>query len=231
MAEKESQFTVTDRRKFTLEGDLREGASWTPDEAKTEEPKAERKDEPKVEEAVEAKPPTSAKFEAVSAPAAAAAPASAPGPRLVTPAGAVPDAGDEEDGSEDGGPPPTAEEAAEQHAAYQQSSRVLDQMLREANPGMPAAEQANFEQLVQSIYLSAIVQMGGAAKPGEQPRVDIVGARQNVDILGILADKTKGNLSERESHLLQNALFDLRMMFLELTNAIANRATKPPAGR
>jgi len=79
--------------------------------------------------------------------------------------------------------------------------------------------------------LSAIVQMGGAAKPGEQPRVDVVGARQNVDILGILADKTKGNLTERESRLLQNALFDLRMMFLELTNAIAAQAVKPPTGK
>jgi Domain of unknown function (DUF1844) len=210
MAEKEPQFTVTDRRKFTSDGGLREGASWTP-----EEPAAET--------------PAAAPVAAVPEPVTPVTEPT-PGPRLVTPAEAA--AGEEEfDGPEEGGPPPTAEESAEQNAAYQASSRVLDKMLEEANPGMPATEQANFEQLVQSIYLSAIVQMGGAAKPGEQPRVDIVGARQNVDILGILSDKTKGNLTERESRLLQNALFDLRMMFLELTNAIAAQAVNPPKGK
>lgn len=216
MADKEPQFVVTDRRKFTLEGDLREGASWTPDD-----PIAEQKAEP----APAAEPP------APAPPSPAPPAATAPGPQLVTPAQPEPVMNTEDDGSEETGPPPTAEEAAEQHAAYQQSSRVLDKMMRDANPGAAAAEAANFEQLVQSIYLSAIVQMGGAANPGEQPRVDIVGARQNIDILGILADKTKGNLTDRESHLLQNALFDLRMMFLELTNAIAAQGTKPPAGR
>jgi hypothetical protein len=207
MAEKEPQFIVTDRRKFTSEGELREGAEWSPEE-------------PVVEETAKVTEP------------AAAGPApleAATGPRLVKPAeGAAQEENEEEYANEEGGPPPTAEEAAEQHVAYMESSRVLDEMLRKANPGMPAAQEANFEQLVQSIYLSAIVQMGGAAKPGEQPRVDVVGARQNVDILGILAEKTKGNLTDRESHLLQNALFDLRMMFLELTNAIAAQALKPP---
>src|SRR5450631_2199753 len=212
MAEKEPQFIVTDRRKFTSEGERREGAQWS-----SEEPAAVA-----TEETAKIAPP---------APSEQAPVETATGPRLVPP---VEDSAEEagvDDGSEDGGPPPTAQEAAEQHDAYKESSRVLDNMLRDANPGMPAAQEANFEQLVQSIYLSAIVQMGGAAKPGEQPRVDVVGARQNVDILGILADKTKGNLTERESRLLQNALFDLRMMFLELTNAIAAQAVKPPTGK
>lgn len=216
MAEKEPQFTVTDRRKFTSDGGLREGASWTPEEPASETP---------------AEAPAAAAPEPVAPPAAEPA----AGPRLVTPveadAGETASGEEEFDGSEEGGPPPTAAESAEQHAAYQASSRVLDKMLQEANPGMPASEQANFEQLVQSIYLSAVVQMGGAAKPGEQPRVDIIGARQNVDILGILSDKTKGNLTERESRLLQNALFDVRMMFLDLTNAIAAQAVNPPKGK
>ncbi len=213
MAEKEPQFIVTDRRKFTSEGERREGVEWT-----HEEPAAVA-----IDEASKVAPP---------APAEQAPAETAPGPRLVTPIeDAAQSEGVEEDLGEEGGPPPTAEEAAEQHDAYKESSRVLDGMLRDANPGMPAAQEANFEQLVQSIYLSAIVQMGGAAKPGEQPRVDVVGARQNVDILGILADKTKGNLTDRESRLLQNALFDLRMMFLELTNAIAAQAVRPPTGK
>ncbi len=56
----------------------------------------------------------------------------------------------------------------------------------------------NFDRLVQSIYLTAIMQLGGATPEGEQPRVDILGARQSIDMLAVLADKTKGNLTDAE---------------------------------
>ena len=70
--------------------------------------------------------------------------------------------------------------------------------------------------------------MGAGTEPGQKPRIDIVGARQSIDMLSILQDKTKGNLTDKEQRLLQNALFDLRMMFVELTNAIAQSAQQPP---
>ena len=60
----------------------------------------------------------------------------------------------------------------------------------------------------------------------EQPRVDILGARQTIDSLNILQEKTKGNLSEREQTLLQNVLFELRMAWIEITNAIAKAPRK-----
>jgi hypothetical protein len=47
-------------------------------------------------------------------------------------------------------------------------------------------------------------------------------------MLSVLDEKTKGNLSDQEKRLLQNALFDLRMSFLEITNAIASSAQRPP---
>jgi hypothetical protein len=72
--------------------------------------------------------------------------------------------------------------------------------------------------------------MGGATEPGQKPRIDIIGARQSIDMLAVLQEKTKGNLTEKEQRLLQNALFELRMMFLEITNAIAQQAQKPPKG-
>jgi hypothetical protein len=50
-------------------------------------------------------------------------------------------------------------------------------------------------------------------------------------MLSVLQEKTKGNLEEREARMLQNALFELRMMFLEITNAIAQAAQQPPKGR
>jgi hypothetical protein len=45
-------------------------------------------------------------------------------------------------------------------------------------------------------------------------------------MLALLQDKTKGNLTSKEEGTLQNVLFELRMMFLEITNAIAQQAQK-----
>ncbi len=195
MREKEPQFTVTDRRKFTAEGELREGTSESiPQPAVAERQQA-------------ASPQPSGKTQAVQA-------------ELDEPL-----AMDEE---EDTIPEPSAAESAQQNKEYRASASRLDDMLRKANPGQPAVPAMNFDRLVQSLYMTAAVQMGAGAAPNEQPRIDILGARQSIDMLSVLDDKTKGNLSEREKRLLQNALFDLRMSFLEITNAIANSAQRPP---
>jgi hypothetical protein len=190
MEEKPPSFTVTDRRKFTLEGDPRDEATTSTEQESTERADTTarvinfpRQEEPKPAEEV---PP------------------------------------------EEEATGPSAQESAEQHAAYQQSSRELDSMLRQANAGAEVAQDTTFEHVIQSIYLSAIMAMGAGTEQGQQPRIDIVGARQSIDMLAILQEKTKGNLTEKEQRLLQNGLFDLRMMFVEITNAIAKSAQQPP---
>jgi hypothetical protein len=116
------------------------------------------------------------------------------------------------------------------NAAYQQTSERLDTAVRAANPGMDHPPAMTFEQIVQSIYMSTIMQLGGATQEGQQPRVDLMGARQSIDMLSILAEKTKGNLTPAESQLLDNALFEIRMGFLEVTQALARSAAnrQPP---
>ena len=88
----------------------------------------------------------------------------------------------------------------------------------------------NFERLVESFYMTALIQMGAVRPEGEQPRVDIIGARQTIDSLTLLQEKTKGNLTDREQTLLQNVLFELRMAWIEITNAIAKAPARPPGG-
>ncbi|PYY19932.1 MAG: DUF1844 domain-containing protein [Acidobacteria bacterium] len=91
-----------------------------------------------------------------------------------------------------------------------------------------------FERLVQSLYVSALFQLGVMHPEGEAPRPDIVAARQTIDTLGVLRDKTKGNLTSAEENVLQNTLFELRMAFLEITNAITRApgpATSKPAAK
>ena len=197
MRDKEPQFTVTDRRKFTAEGELREG---TASESSAPPAVAER-----------TKPP-------VSQPAVTT--------QTVHPDLNEPDALATED--EETIPEPTAAESAQQRQDYHASARRLDDMFLKANPGQPAVPAMNFDRLVQSLYMTAAVQMGAGSAPNEQPRIDILGARQSIDMLSVLDEKTKGNLSEQERRLLQNALFDLRMSFLEITNAIASSAQRPP---
>lgn len=191
MDEKEPTFTVTDRRKFTMEGELRDDA-----------PAAEHQEEK---------------------------PAAPPAPEKVV---TMPAPETKEEAAVDAELPQfTAQETAEQHAAYQESSRQIDDMLRQANPGMGPTGVIGFEHIIQSFYVSAMIALGAGTEPGQKARVDILGARQSIDMLALLQEKTKGNLTQKEEATLQNVLFELRMMFLEITNAIAKSAQRPADGK
>lgn len=125
--------------------------------------------------------------------------------------------------------PPTAQEQQEQDHAYQASSKKLDEMLKEANAGRGRAPvEMTFERLIESYYMTALFQLGALRQEGEPPAVDIMGARQTIDSLTILQEKTKGNLTDKEQTLLQNVLFELRMLWIEITNAIASGAAGKP---
>ena len=125
-------------------------------------------------------------------------------------------------------PPPTAQESREQKTAYDASAQRLEDLVRAQNPAMGAQPPVGFEHLVQQFYVSAMIQMGAGAQEGQRPRVDILGARQTIDLLGILAAKTRGNLTEAEDRTLETVLFELRMAFLELTRMITLQGVQPP---
>jgi hypothetical protein len=188
MSEQNKPFVITDRRKFTANGELRPDADPSP----AREPR-----ESKPVEAVESKP--------VEAPVPTNEPEMPPAP--------------------------TAEQNEQAKRAYEMTADRLDTAIRAANPGMDHPPVMSFEQLVQSVYLTSIMQLGGTAQEGQQPQVDILGARQSIDMLSVLEEKTKGNLSEEETRLLDSALFELRMAFLEITQALArSSATKATGG-
>jgi hypothetical protein len=124
---------------------------------------------------------------------------------------------------------PSVEEQLEQHQAYKASGRKLDDLFAAKLGTQGGYPEMSFEKVVESFYMSALIQMGAMRTEGEPAGVDIIGARQTIDSLTILHDKTVNNLTEREQTLLQNVLFELRMAWIELTNAIAQRAANPPA--
>lgn len=120
---------------------------------------------------------------------------------------------------------PTTAESAEQMSAYRSSSKRIEDMVRAQNPGAPREPQVSFLHVVQSLYMTALMQLGVGTPQGEQMRVDILGARQSVDMLDVVAQKTAGNLTREETQMLDSALFELRMLFTRLATAISNEAT------
>jgi hypothetical protein len=125
-------------------------------------------------------------------------------------------------------PPPTAQESHEQKAAYDASAQRLEDLIRAQNPAVGPQPAMGFAHLVQQFYVTAMLQMGAATQEGQQPRIDIMGARATIDLMGILAEKTRGNLSEAEDRMVQSVLFEARMAFLELTRMMTVQKAPPP---
>lgn len=204
------KFEVIDRRKLKKQEEEQAGHS------------------PSVESVTE-----SASQSASPAPSEASAPSS--GPRLVVnesrpeapPQQAQqPPAGEQEESRMP--PAPTAEESQEQKSAYDASAQRLEDILRAQNPGMGKPPAISFEHLVQQFYVSAMIQMGAGAQEGQRPQVDIIGARNTIDLLGVLAEKTRGNLTPAEDRTLQSVLFEVRLAFLDLTSMINTQSVPAP---
>jgi hypothetical protein len=82
-----------------------------------------------------------------------------------------------------------------------------------------------FLDLVQSLQIGAMVGLGMLPGPdGKRPPVDLPAAKDGIDLLGILQEKTKGNLTKEEEDVLREGLYHLRMGYMAMINA-------PPAGR
>lgn len=181
MAEKKPEFTVTDRRLFTAEGELRPEAS---------------EEQPPVKAAAEEKP--------------AAEPTQPPDAAAQTP------------------PPPSAAEQKTQADAYSRSTRDLDARLKRELGSAQAQElQITFERFLASLYMTALLQLGLVQEQGGRPQIDLIGARQTIDTIEILKDKTKGNLTSAEESFLQNVLYELHMAYIEVTNALARGVQAP----
>ncbi len=199
------KFEVIDRRKYKAEEEEREAsASSGPEPASEPVAKPAPGPEPRKEEP-------------------------RPGPQLVTesPRAGDPAATADDLGTEPELPSPSPEESREQKAAYDASSQRLEELIRAQNPGAGPQPAVTFDHLVNQLYVSTMIQMG-AGQEGQRARIDILGAKQTIDLLGILAEKSKGNLTEAEDRTLQAVLYEVRMAFLELTNMISMQSMQPP---
>ena len=98
--------------------------------------------------------------------------------------------------------PPTQEKPAEVARPAQEPPRSLPP--------------ADFATLVLSLGSSAIMYLGKSEAPdGKEPTRNLPMAKHAIDLLTVLEEKTKGNLTSEEGQILESLLFDLRLRYVE----------------
>jgi hypothetical protein len=97
-----------------------------------------------------------------------------------------------------------------------------------ARAGSPAGRagarelpEASFATLVNSVVTQILLYLGDLTPRGVEPQVNLDMAKFNVDLLGVLEEKTRGNLSAEEQKLLDNALYEVRMRYVSVASQYA----------
>ena len=92
--------------------------------------------------------------------------------------------------------------------------------MKESEMEATAPHQLDFSTFIFSLATGALINMGLAPDPMTkkvEKNLDL--ARQNIDLLAIMKDKTKGNLSKDESDLMENLLTEVRLRFVEASKS------------
>ncbi len=111
-----------------------------------------------------------------------------------------------------------ARENAPDRPATDEQKKLADEspLQSEQHAGHEALPEINFSTFVISLSTQALMHLGEIPNPlsGKEEH-DVPVAKQMIDILGMLQDKTRGNLNDGEAKLIEDILFDLRMKYVE----------------
>jgi hypothetical protein len=90
-------------------------------------------------------------------------------------------------------------------------------------PAQPApAPDPLFLGLIENLVLNASYQLGQSSDdPMQPPQLDLEGARETIDLLGMLQRKTRGNLAEEEARYLEQVVFQLRSFYTRIVQQAA----------
>lgn len=112
-----------------------------------------------------------------------------------------------QDGSEKKEPPPTEQPAEKTKQSSEEPKKTASES--------PLPE-VTFSSFILSLSSSALFHFGELPDPvSNQKQKNITLAKQTIDILGIIDEKTKGNLTKDEAALLENLLYDLRLRYVQ----------------
>ncbi len=127
-----------------------------------------------------------------------------------------PDSGEQAPPRKEEPPNASQEEKPKPEAAQEPVQTEEAKPTAEQDPG----QGVNFASFLLSLATTGMVHLGEIPEPGSGQKMEDLGAaRQMIDILGILKEKTEGNLSAEEDHLLENVLYELRLKFMEKSKA------------
>ena len=101
------------------------------------------------------------------------------------------------------------EKLAQTEAAQQQGSR----------PGEPP-EKPSLEHLVSLLASQALMYLGQIPDQSGRGVIALDIAKMQIDLIGVLEEKTKGNLSEDEAKLVEGTLHELRSIYVEIHDAV-----------
>ncbi len=116
--------------------------------------------------------------------------------------------------------PPEPEAPSEVEAPPQPEATPEAEAPSEAEaPPVEEMPQADFHYLVVFLGTQALLCMGEQpdSAAGEKFEKNLPGAKHAIDLLGVIQEKTKGNLDDDESQLLESLLYDLRMRYVQAT--------------
>jgi hypothetical protein len=112
------------------------------------------------------------------------------------------------------------EEAAKEKEvlAAQEKAEKAEKEEKEEQQEQRQLPPADFSGLISMLATQAFFALGVIrTKEDEEPKTDMALAQYNIDILGIIEEKTKGNLTDEEKKLLEGTIHQLRMAFVQVT--------------
>ncbi len=132
----------------------------------------------------------------------------------------------------------TKEAAAKSNAGPAGGSVVVDASGKAAEPAAPAVDadapgsSRSFQMLVDFLARNAAAMLGGMTDPRTgQAFLDIEGAREMIDMLDVLREKTRGNLSHEDDQLLLEVIGSLKLSFMEISKAAAAAMQEKARGK
>jgi hypothetical protein len=112
-------------------------------------------------------------------------------------------------------------EAAEKPRETPGSEQIPEADAKSAGGEPPPGPTIDFPSYILSYYTQGLVLLGEVPNPyTNKKEEDVEAARHTIDILSMIEEKTKGNLSKDEQQLLESVLYELRMKFMAKTSRI-----------
>jgi Domain of unknown function (DUF1844) len=114
--------------------------------------------------------------------------------------------------------------------AQAEKAQLQQQAEAKTEPEEPdgvTAPPASFEVLISSLATQALSAMGQIPGPDGQPMVHLDYAKHFIDMIGVVEEKTKGNLTPEESAVLTNVVHELRMLYVSVSKQPTDETAQP----